>query len=99
MAVLQLISIAGALVVSQVDPEKKLSRLGGMFLFPAFSASLPISMSLIASNVAGYTKKATTSSIMFIGYCTGNIIGPFLFFSKEAPAYEVSFPSNNETVI
>jgi hypothetical protein len=47
-------------------------------------------MSLVSSNVAGFTKKATVSSMMFIAYCVGNIIGPFLFFEHEAPKYQVS---------
>jgi hypothetical protein len=64
-----------------------------MWFFGAYSAGIPITLSIIASNVAGYTKKTTVSAIMFIGYCTGNIIGPFLFFSDEAPVYDASPPS------
>lgn len=29
---------------------------------------------------------------MFMAYTAGNIIGPFLFFPREAPEYEVSAP-------
>lgn len=43
--------------------------------------------SLIASNVAGHTKKIVTNAIFLIGYCTGNIIGPQTFKSNEAPNY------------
>jgi hypothetical protein len=39
------------------------------------------------------TKKATVSAMLFVAYCTGNIIGPQLFLTKEAPKYEVSDPS------
>jgi hypothetical protein len=28
--------------------------------------------------------------MLFVAYCTGNIIGPQLFLTKEAPKYEVS---------
>jgi FtsH-binding integral membrane protein len=89
-AVLQLISLAGCLMVSQIDPQDKLARLGGMWLFPAYSASIPIILSVIASNVAGYTKRTTVSAVMFLGNCAGNITGPFLFFSDETPVYQVS---------
>jgi hypothetical protein len=50
-------------------------------------------MSIIASNVAGYTKRTTVNAVMFMGNCAGNITGPFLFFPGEAPGYEVSCPA------
>lgn len=43
--------------------------------------------SLIASNVAGHTKKITTNAIFLIGYCAGNVIGPQTFKSSQAPDY------------
>ncbi|KAF7525686.1 hypothetical protein PCG10_004677 [Penicillium crustosum] len=86
-AVLSLISLAGSLMVSQIDPTKKVARLAGMWLFPAYSAGVPIILSIIASNVAGYTKRTTVTAVMFIGNCAGNITGPFLFFSNEMPNY------------
>ncbi|KAJ5832418.1 hypothetical protein N7474_000729 [Penicillium riverlandense] len=49
---------------------------------------MPISMSMISSNVGGFTKRATVSAIYFIMYCAGNIIGPQLFFSWQAPKYQ-----------
>lgn len=79
-------------MVSQIDPSKKLARLAGMWLFPAYSAGIPIILSIIASNVGGYTKRTTVSAFMFIGNCAGNITGPFLFFSDEMPNYDVSAP-------
>ncbi|KAL4864812.1 major facilitator superfamily domain-containing protein [Aspergillus spectabilis] len=79
-AILSLISLAGSLMVSQIDPTRKVARLAGMWLFPAYSAGIPIIMRIIASNVAGYTKKTTVSAVMFMGNCAGNITGPFLFF-------------------
>lgn len=45
---------------------------------------------MVASNVAGFTKKSVASAMMFMAYTTGNIIGPFLFFPREAPEYSVS---------
>lgn len=44
---------------------------------------------MISSNVAGFTKKSVASAMMFMAYTAGNIIGPFLFFSREAPDYPV----------
>lgn len=36
-------------------------------------------LSMISSNVAGYTKKTTVAALYLIGYCVGNIIGMFLY--------------------
>lgn len=44
-------------------------------------------LSIIASNVAGHTKKVTTNAIFLIGYCVGNLIGPQTFIDSQAPAY------------
>lgn len=35
-----------------------------------------------ASNVAGYTKRTTSTAFVFLAYCVGNIIGTFFAFSK-----------------
>ncbi|ORY23677.1 major facilitator superfamily domain-containing protein [Naematelia encephala] len=42
---------------------------------------------LLASNVAGRTKKSVTATILFVAYCTGNAIGAQLFQAKDAPRY------------
>lgn len=70
--------------------ENKGARLFAFYIFTSFASGIPLSLSLVSSNVAGYTKKATVSAMLFIAYCTGNIIGPFLFFAREAPRYTVS---------
>lgn len=44
-------------------------------------------LSLISSNVAGYTKKTTVAAVYLVGYCVGNIIGPQTFRPKDAPRY------------
>jgi hypothetical protein len=81
-------SLIGCILVYATD--NKGPRLFGLFIFVAYAAGLPLTLSMVSSNVSGYTKKATVSAMMFIAYCTGNIIGPFLFFNDEAPRYQVS---------
>jgi hypothetical protein len=41
----------------------------------------------LIANTAGSTKKAVVTVMYNIGSSAGNIIGPFLFQSKEAPYY------------
>ncbi|KAJ5823636.1 Major facilitator superfamily domain general substrate transporter [Penicillium robsamsonii] len=81
--------LAGSIMVSQIDPTKKVSRLAGMWLFRAYSTGILIILSIIASNVAGYTKRTTMTAVMFIGNCAGNITGSFLFFDDEMPDYGI----------
>ncbi|CVL07444.1 related to allantoate permease [Fusarium mangiferae] len=88
-ACLSLISLAGSLLV-RYGPNQG-SRLFGLWIFVAFAAGFPISLSMVASNVAGFTKKSVAAAMMFMAYTTGNIIGPFLFFAREAPEYSSGF--------
>ncbi len=48
-------------------------------------------MSLVASNFAGYTKKATASAMMYIAFCVGQVAAPQLFLPSEAPVYHSAF--------
>ena len=89
MGVLNLISLTGIMMVKELPTAMKLSRLGGLWLATGFAGGFPLCLSLIASNTAGYTKKTTVSAIFFVGYCTGNIVGPQTFYASEAPSYPV----------
>ncbi|KAE8162625.1 major facilitator superfamily domain-containing protein [Aspergillus tamarii] len=84
-----LIALIGSIIVYAADSTGV--RLFGLYLFVAYAAGIPMTLSMVSSNVAGFTKKATVSAMMFIAYCTGNIIGPFLFFAHEAPVYKSGF--------
>lgn len=88
---MQVIALIGCVMVYATPTSNKWTRLGGMWLFPAYSAAFPISLSIIGSDVAGYTKKTTVLAILFIGYCAGNIAGPQLFIEHEAPRYNTAF--------
>ncbi|KFZ19456.1 hypothetical protein V501_00658 [Pseudogymnoascus sp. VKM F-4519 (FW-2642)] len=87
IAMLQIIAMSGCIVVYVLPTSQKWARLVGMFLFPAFSGGMPLSISIVASDIAGYTKKTTVLAILFIAYCAGNIVGPQLFFARDAPRY------------
>jgi hypothetical protein len=46
---------------------------------------------LTTTNIAGHTKRAVASAILFIGYSTAFIIGPQFFLTSEAPEYVTGF--------
>jgi hypothetical protein len=47
-----------------------------VFIFAAYASGFPLSLSVIASDVAEYTKKPVVSAILFLAYCAGSISGP-----------------------
>jgi hypothetical protein len=84
------LSLIGMIMVYTVSNEHKYTRLAGIWIGAIFGANVPIALSLITSNVGGFTKRATVSAMLFIGYCAGNIIGPQFFYTREKPRYPVS---------
>ncbi|KAL5365943.1 major facilitator superfamily domain-containing protein [Aspergillus floccosus] len=84
-------SLLGILLVKLLPEEKKWGRLVGFWLVRAYTPMLPLTLTLLASNTAGFTKKSTTGAMLFIGYCVGNLVGPQFFLSSEAPIYQTAY--------
>ncbi|OQE12849.1 hypothetical protein PENFLA_c061G00751 [Penicillium flavigenum] len=80
-------SMVGMLLIWKLDNDDRAGRMAGLCLGSVFAANIPLSLSLISSNVAGFTKKSTVSGLMFAAYCVGNIVGPQFFIPSEEPAY------------
>jgi hypothetical protein len=55
--------------------SNKWGRLVGLWLCYFQGLGFSMSLTMVSSNVAGYTKKQCTGTILFVGYCVGNIIG------------------------
>lgn len=83
------IAVFGWCLVAYLPDENHAGRLIGTFLFASHSNGFPLSLSIIASDVAGFTKKTTVAALLFLGYCAGNIAGPQVFLSRESPRYKV----------
>ncbi|KAK5062819.1 hypothetical protein LTR84_004894 [Exophiala bonariae] len=79
------ISLMGSIIVRLCSGKG--IRLFGFLCYFAFVPGLTISLSLIASNTAGFTKKSVSSALFTVSYCVGNIVGPFTFQLKDAPKY------------
>jgi ACS family allantoate permease-like MFS transporter len=91
IACLLCISLLGWTLVGYLPQEQTGAKLFGVFIFGAYAAAFPLSLSMIASDVAGYTKKTVVSGILFLAYCAGNIAGPQVFLAKEAPLYRTAY--------
>lgn len=86
-------SLVGIILVYALDHADPYGRLGGIYLATVFASTIPMSLSVIASNVGGFTKKATVNAMLFVAYSLGNIVGPQMYLSSQAPVYTVRAPS------
>jgi len=91
MIVANLICIVGAALLVALPNSNKWGRLVGLWLCFFQGLGFSMSLTMVSSNVAGYTKKQLTGAILFTGYCVGNIIGPQTFKSSEAPEYHSAY--------
>ena len=73
------LSIIGMIMIVAIPADKPGGRLAGYYFTQASAAPFVALLSLISTNVAGYTKKTTVAAMYLIGYCVGNIIGPQTF--------------------
>ena len=82
-----ILAILGMLLIVGLPLHNHVGRLIGYYLTQASPTPFVALLSLIATNVAGYTKKTTVAALYLIAYCAGNIIGPQTFRPKDAPRY------------
>ncbi|KAI1198419.1 MFS general substrate transporter [Nemania serpens] len=61
--------------------------LFGYYLVSFLGAITPMIFTWQGQNTGGDTKKKTTTGVVIVGMCAGNIIGPHLFDTKDAPLY------------
>ncbi|KAJ5990749.1 hypothetical protein N7499_011295 [Penicillium canescens] len=84
-------ALIGTVMIRQIDADHIWSRFMGYCLIIGFSANFPLTMTMITSNTAGFTKKSTVTAVVFVAYCLGNIVGPQIMFAREAPSYPSGF--------
>ncbi|KAJ9609408.1 hypothetical protein H2200_005735 [Cladophialophora chaetospira] len=91
MIVANTICIIGAGLLVGLPNSNKWGRLVGLWLCFFQGLGFSMSLTMVSSNIAGYTKKQLTAAVLFTGYCVGNIIGPQTFKSSDAPAYHSAY--------
>ncbi|KAJ6110321.1 transporter [Penicillium sp. IBT 16267x] len=75
------------LYVSPIENSTKHLHLFAIFIVPIVAVSSGIMYSLLASNVASYSKKVLAGAMFFSSNCIANIISPQTFITAEAPKY------------
>ena len=68
-------AIIGMILIVALPLSNNCGRLAGYYLLQLATPSFVALLSLISSNVAGYTKKTTVAALFLVAYCVGNIIG------------------------
>ncbi|KDN52085.1 MFS general substrate transporter [Tilletiaria anomala UBC 951] len=70
------------------EPKDRPALLVAYYLTVCYVAVTPLLFNWHSSNVAGRTKKALTTAFFVAGQAGGNLVGPFLFKSSDAPYYK-----------
>ena len=73
MMVANLICIAGAAMLVGLPDSSIWARLVALWLCYFQGLGFSMSLTMISSNISGFTKKQLTAAIMFTGYCVGNM--------------------------
>lgn len=91
MIVANTICILGSGLLVGLPSSNKWGRLVALWLCYFQGLGFSMSLTMVSSNIAGYTKKQLTGAVLFTGYCVGNIIGPQTFIDSEARECAFSF--------
>lgn len=82
-------NVVGAFGIKFVPASHKAGRFICYMLTGPYNASFAMLLSLQMANTAGHTKKVVTNAVLFLGYCAGNLSGPFFYKSDQAPGYSL----------
>jgi fucose permease len=94
MACVSILPIIGTVMMLTVPRQHKGVLLFGYYLVSCLAAITPIIYTWHIQNTAGDTKKKCTSAVVFVGMCTGNVIGPLLYSVDDAPLYRPGLVAN-----
>jgi ACS family allantoate permease-like MFS transporter len=75
------------LYLSPIKDSTRKAHLFAITIIPVVAVSAGILYSLLASNIAGYTKKSVTGTLFFSANAVANIVSPQTFLSSQAPRY------------
>ncbi|RMZ77795.1 hypothetical protein DV737_g4219, partial [Chaetothyriales sp. CBS 132003] len=96
LAALSLPPIAGCvmLLVLPRGPSHRGPLLAAFYLISVYPGITPLIYSWSAANTAGETKKKVTTALLIVFQCAGNVVGPNLYTTGEAPKYVRGLRSN-----
>ena len=87
IAIANLVPLVCSVIMWKLPRENQQGLLAAYYVFYTYWAPYVLSTSLPMANTSGHSKKLTMNAIFFLAYCVGNIIGPQVFRSENAPSY------------
>lgn len=81
------VAMVGMVLVYSLKSQA--GQMTGVVFAATYAINIPLCLSLITSNVSGFTKRSTVSAIVFVMYCVGNIAGPQFYLESQKPRYQV----------
>lgn len=89
LAIVCLIPFGGLLGIrfTAADSSHRWTLVGCTWLQYIVGAPVIISWNILATNVAGHTKRSVANGLWFTLYAAGNVAGANIFFEREAPLY------------
>ncbi|KAK6529108.1 hypothetical protein TWF694_004323 [Orbilia ellipsospora] len=97
MAVYIIPSFIGTIVLMTVINHNLGTKVGlliSYYIALSFWAAQNLTMSLVAQNVGGQTKKTVAVAMNFVFWAAGNAIGPQVFLAWDAPRYFIAFSTH-----
>ncbi|KAJ5242741.1 allantoate permease [Penicillium citrinum] len=88
------LSAVGTIIMLVVPRDQKGVLLFGYYLVSTLAAITPLIYAWEAQNTAGDTKRKSTSAVVLVGMCTGNVVGPQLYSTSQAPEYRPGLIAN-----
>lgn len=71
-----------------LNHDTKGAHLGAIMIIPMVASASGVMYSLLASNIAGYTKKTVAGAAFFVSNAVANIVSPQTFLTSQAPYYQ-----------
>ncbi|KIV78691.1 hypothetical protein PV11_06314 [Exophiala sideris] len=81
------VPMISAILMWKLPRSNKHGLLAAYYVFYTYWAPYVLSTSLPMANTSGHSKKVTMNAIYFLAYCIGNIVGPQVFRTSDAPNY------------
>ncbi|KAH8600059.1 allantoate permease-like protein [Bisporella sp. PMI_857] len=96
IAILAFPCIVGASILLALPrgPGSKGVLLFAYYLTSFLAGITPLIYTWHIQNTAGDTKRKAVTGMVFVGMCTGNIIGPLLYTAEDKPYYRKGLISN-----
>ncbi|KAF4999925.1 hypothetical protein FGRMN_2163 [Fusarium graminum] len=80
--------LAGAVMLHELSRDKTAPLLAAYYMLAFLFGGNPLIVSWMICNIGGTTKKSVIMCLFNVGISGGNIVGPLLFSSKDAPTYK-----------